>query len=93
MTLLVLTLAYVGVLVLLLNLGFRSNWRWQVKLAAVFLSFIFYVGTWFGLKELQGWPVKAQLPATFRLVSQHIVQPDKQQGSDGADPEHQRRAR
>ena len=35
------------------------------------------------MKQLQGWPVSQQLPETFRLVSQHIVQPNKQQGTDG----------
>ena len=84
MTLLALTLAYVAIVALLLNLGFRSNWRWQVKLAAVILSFVFYLGTWYGLKQLQGWPVSVQLPETFRLVSQHIVQPNKLQGTEGA---------
>jgi len=84
MTLLVLTLAYVAVLVLLLNLGLHSHWRWQVKLMAVLLSFVFYAGTWYGLKQLQGWAVIDQIPEKFRLVSQHIVQPDKQRGTEGA---------
>jgi hypothetical protein len=84
MTLLLLTLAYVAVLVLLLNLGFHSQWRWQVKLMAVLLSVIFYAGTWYGLKQLQGWAVIDQIPDKFRLVSEYIVQPDKQRGTEGA---------
>jgi hypothetical protein len=84
MTLLLLTLAYVAVLALLLNLGLKSNWKWQVKLGAVLVSFLFYVGTWYGLKHLQGWAVDEQLPDSFRLISQHVVQPNKLKGTSGA---------
>ena len=84
MTLLLLTLAYVAVAILLLNLGFRSHWRWQIKLFAVLITAAFYIGTWYGLKHLQGWPVDKSLPAEFRLISEYIQQPDKQRGTDGA---------
>ena len=84
MTLLLLTLAYVAVAVLLLNVGLRSHWRWTVKLAAIVITSVFYLGTWYGLQHLQGWPVAAELPAEFRLVSKYIQQPDKQTGSEGS---------
>jgi len=84
MTLLLLTLAYVAVAALLLNLGFRSHWRWQIKLFAVFITAAFYAGTWYGLKHLQGWPLNEPLPAEFRLIAEYIQQPDKQRGTDGA---------
>ena len=84
MTLLLLTLAYVAIAVLLLNLGLRSDWRWQVKLVAVIVTSAFYLGTWYGLHYLQGWPVSEELPAEFRLVAKYIEQPDKQKGSEGS---------
>jgi len=84
MTLLLLTLAYVVVAVLLLNIGFRSHWRWQVKLFAVFITTVFYIGTWYGLQQLQGWPLDGSLPNKFRLISETIEQPNKRKGTDGA---------
>lgn len=78
------TLAYVALAVLLLNLGFRSHWHLSVKLAAVIITSLFYLATWFGLKQLQGWPSNDQLPEKFRVVGKHIVQPGKQSGTEGA---------
>jgi len=83
-TLLLLTLAYVVVTLLLLNVGFRSHWRWQVKFITVFITAAFYIGTWYGLKHLQGWPLDESLPAEFRLISEYIEQPNKRKGTDGA---------
>ena len=84
MTLLLLTLAYVVVTLLLLNIGFRSHWRWQVKFITVVVTAAFYIGTWYGLKHLQGWPLDESLPAEFRLISEYIEQPNKRKGTDGA---------
>jgi hypothetical protein len=83
-TLLLLTIAYVAVAALLLNLGFRSHWHWWVKLSAVLLTTLFYFANWYGLKQLQGWPLENELPTEFRLVSEYIVHPDKHKGTDGA---------
>ena len=84
MTLLLLTLAYVLIALLLLNMGLKSAWRWQVKLFVIILTSVFYVGTWYGLQHMQGWPVKQQLPAEFDLIAEYIRQPNKQTGSEGA---------
>lgn len=84
MTHLVLIAGYVAILALLVNLGLRSDWKWQVKLFVVLLTLAFYVGTWFGLKWLQGWPIAEQLPDEFRLLSRMVIQPNKQTGEQGA---------
>mgnify|MGYP001820529941 CR=1 FL=1 len=84
MTLLWLTIGYVVIAALLLNVGFRSHWHWVVKLSAVLVTTVFYFANWYGLQQLQGWPVDKRVPAEFHLLSEYIVHPDKQEGTEGA---------
>ena len=43
-----------------------------------------YVGTYLGLKDLQGWPVTEELPQRFQLHWAMISEPDKSQKTTGS---------
>ena len=42
-----------------------------------------YVGTYLGLKEVQGWPTSDPLPGSFRLIWAKVDQPDKRTNTQG----------
>lgn len=84
MTVLVLTAAYVLVVLFLLLAGLRANYRWQMKLAIILVCSLFYVVTWKALPEMLGWPADELLPGEFQLVAQYIEQPNKRTGDEGA---------
>lgn len=78
-----LSAGYVGVAVLLVSLHLASTLRWQIKLAAAVAVGILYLATYFGLKELPGWPSDAVPPDYFRLHWAVVVEPDKLTGAPG----------
>ncbi len=78
-----LVFAYVLVAALVLNLWLRTSWSISFKIGAVVLATGLYAGTWFGMKEIQGWPVREPLPKSFRLHWATIDEPDKVQAGDG----------
>ncbi len=84
MIVLALTVAYVLVVLFLLLLSLKANYRWQVKAAIIVICSVFYVVTWKALPDVLGWPIEEPLPEEFQLVSQYIEQPSKQTGSEGA---------
>ncbi len=85
-TVVVLTLAYVGVAALLLNLNLSVTTRfgWGIKLAAIVLVSGLYVGAWVGHKGLMGWPTSERMPEDFRLHWVTVKEPDKATGADGS---------
>lgn len=82
-TQILMSISYVAVAALLLSLNIASTWRWQIKMAAIVLVSALYVGTYFGAKELPGWPSRAELPDYFRLHWGIITEPDKYSGEEG----------
>lgn len=81
---LALLLAYVLLAVLLLSLNLRARWHWSVKAFAVVLTSVFYFVTWWGLRESEGWPTRADPLAEFELLAFDVRQPDKRTDSPGA---------
>jgi len=84
MTILVLTIAYVLIVVFLLLISLRTPYRWQYKAGIILICSLFYGVIWHTLPNMQGWPIDDPVPDDFQLVSKYVVQPDKQKGSEGA---------
>jgi len=84
MTVFVLTIAYVVIVVFLLLVSLRTPYRWQIKAGVILVCSLFYGVIWHTLPKLQGWPVDELLPLEFQLVSEHVVQPDKHNDTEGA---------
>ena len=85
-TVIILTLAYVGVAALLLNLnlGGAIRFGWSVKLGAIVLVTGLYVAAWVGHNGLLGWPTSERMPEDFRLHWVTVTEPDKVTGADGS---------
>ncbi len=79
-----LTLAYVGIAVLLLSLNLRSTWAWPIKAGAIAVTGIFYLLTYFAWHELSGWPASELPPDPFVLVAVEVQEPDKRTAEAGA---------
>jgi len=84
MTVFILTIAYVLIVIFLLLISLRTPYRWQYKAGIILICSLFYAVTWHTLPKLQGWPIDAQVPDEFQLVSRYVVQPSKQKGTAGA---------
>ncbi len=76
--------AYILIGLLLLSINLYSNWSWKVKAATIIITSAFYVITYFSFPPLLGWPTTEYLPSQFRLISAHVVQPNKETGEDGS---------
>ncbi len=74
---LILTLAYVAVAVLLLNLSLATRYGGRIKLAAIVLVSLLYFGTWHGFRGLIGWPSPDPMPENFRVLWIALDNPDK----------------
>lgn len=78
-----LTLAYVAVAALLLNLNLATPRSRSVKVAAIILVTALYVGAWHGHKGLLGWASDDALPERFRLHYATVEEADKAGRSPG----------
>ena len=78
-----LTLAYVAVAALLLNLNLATPRRGVVKVTAIALVTALYVGAWHGHKALLGWASDDPLPERFRLHYATVDDPDKASRTPG----------
>lgn len=78
-----LTLAYVAVAALLLNLNLATPRRGATKVAAIALVTALYVGAWHGHKALLGWASNDALPERFRLHYATVEDPDKASRTPG----------
>lgn len=78
-----LTLAYVAVAALLLNLNLATPRRGVIKVAAIALVTALYVGAWHGHKALLGWASDEPLPERFRLHYATVEDPDKASRTPG----------
>lgn len=80
----VLAIAYAVIGALLLYLLVATRRSVSFKILTVMLVSALYVGTYLGLKQLQGWPVNEELPQRFRLHWAMINEPDKTLQAQGA---------
>ena len=76
-----LTLAYVAIAALLLNLNLATRHSRTVKVAAIMLVTALYVGAWHGHKGLLGWASDDALPERFRLHYATVEEADKAGGT------------
>ena len=83
MPLTILALAYSLVAALVLNIWLTSRWSLHFKISLVMLVAVLYVGTYLGIREIQGWPSTNSMPASFRLIWAKIDEPDKVAGTPG----------
>ena len=83
MSVALLAIAYAAIAALLLNLWLSTSWPLAIKIVLVVLVSALYIGSYFGLREIQGWPTAEPLPDSFRLLWAHIEEPDKPLDSDG----------
>ncbi len=83
-TILWVILLYVAIAVLLLSMNLTSRWRWWVKAAAIIVTGGFFVGSYFALVALLGWPSTDDPPPRFALLSTRVVEPDRITGAAGA---------
>ncbi len=82
-TILWVILLYVAIAVLLLSMNLTSRWRWWVKAAAIVITSGFFVGSYFALTGLLGWPSADDPPPRFSLLATRVVEPDRITGSTG----------
>ena len=83
-TVLAITLAYVVIGVLLLNMGLASRFAWWVKALVIVVTCGFFLEVFFATKSLLGWPGTGQLPARFQLLWTRVVEPDPKTHDPGA---------
>jgi hypothetical protein len=75
---------YVAMATLLLSLNIASLWQWWIKAAAIAAMTGFYVGTYFSISSMLGWPAASAPPLQFQLLASTIVEPDKRSQEGGA---------
>lgn len=76
--------AYILIGLLLLSINLYSKWSWRVKATSIIVTSAFYVITFYSFPPLLGWPTTEYLPSQFRLISAHVVQPNKETGEEGS---------
>jgi hypothetical protein len=63
-----LSVAYVVVAALLLNLNLKTSHAPRVKVAAIVVTTCLYIVSWFGYQAMSGWASTQPLPEQFRLL-------------------------
>ncbi len=81
---LAIALLYSVPLALLALLFARETYRprWLLFTALALLP-VFYIGHYYLLDRLQGWPSDAELPDEFKLVAYDVIEPDKPTNTAG----------
>ncbi len=79
-----LTLAYVAVAALLLNLNLKTRYAMGLKAAAIVVVSLLYFGAWHGSRGLMGWPSPDPMPERFRVLWIAMEDPDKTSGAPGS---------
>lgn len=74
---------YVVLAVLLLSLNIASLWRWWIKAGAIVVTTLMFIGSYFAITALLGWPIIGTMPNRFSLLSTRIVEPDNLRGLPG----------
>lgn len=75
--------AYVATAVLLLSLNIASLWRWPIKASAIVVTTSLFVGTYFAISAMIGWPSSDRLPGRASFLASRIVEPDAFTGAPG----------
>ena len=83
-TLLAISAAYVVMGVLLLAASLAAPLAWWVKAAAIVVTSLFFVESFFATKGLLGWPGSGRLPNRFQLLWTRVVEPDPKVSGAGA---------
>ncbi|MAF08779.1 MAG: hypothetical protein CL389_13130 [Acidiferrobacteraceae bacterium] len=78
-----LAVAYALVAALLLNVWIATKWRTAFKVGLVVVVSLLYVGTYIGIREIEGRPTEEPLPESFRLLWAKIDEPNKVTGAAG----------
>jgi hypothetical protein len=76
--------AYVVVALLLLSLNLTSRWQWWIKGTAIGVTGLFFVGSYFAIVSMLGWPSEARPPARFSVIATRVVEPNAFTGDPGA---------
>lgn len=79
-----LTAGYVLLALLLLSLNLKSSWPWAIKLIAIMVTTLTYMGTFYSLDQLRGYPVSEALPDRFEMEWALVDEPDKFTGEEGS---------
>lgn len=75
--------AHVVVTLMLLGLGLYARWPVKVKVGAVGLVTAAWLGVYFALPHLLGWPTDQNVPRRFNLLGVYIQEPDPSSGEGG----------
>lgn len=78
-----LSVAYVVVAALLLNLNLKSSQAPWVKVAAIVVTTCLYIFSWFGYQAMSGWASTQPLPEQFRLLWVSIEERQQQDRNPG----------
>jgi hypothetical protein len=81
---LAISVAYVVLGVLLLNMGLSSRFRWWIKATVIVVTCGFFIEVFFATKSLLGWPGTGALPPRFQLLWTRVVEPDPKISDPGA---------
>ena len=81
---LAISVAYVGMGVLLLLAVIRPNLHWRWKAVVIILASFFFLNVFFEMRGLLGWPGVGKLPDRFQLLWVRIVEPDPRISDPGA---------
>ena len=81
---LLLGLAYALVAALLLTLNLQTRYRREIKLAAIILVSLLYIGAYHGAQNLRGCAISVAPPNPFKLHWAVVEEPDKARGTAGA---------
>jgi hypothetical protein len=78
-----LVLAYIFLLAMLVLVITHGRLHWLFKLVLVVLAGGFYLISYQGWKQAQGWPTQVALPDKFLLHASVIEEPDQDKGTQG----------
>lgn len=78
-----LVLAYIFLLAMLVLVVTHGRLHWLLKLGLVALAGGFYLVSYQGWKQVQGWPSRVSLPDKFLLHASVIEEPDQEAGTSG----------
>lgn len=81
---LLLGMAYAVVAALLLTLNLQTPYRREIKLAAILIVSLLYIGAYHGAQNLRGWAIADAPPNPFKLHWAVVEEPDKAAGTAGA---------
>jgi hypothetical protein len=76
--------AYVLISILLVSLNLTSRWRWWIKGAGIVVATATFIGAYFALDSMLGWPSEQPMPARYAILWTEVNKPDPEKGTAGA---------